>query len=160
LSRAPTSIAREQAERHQFLDSPPPSYPAARTVFREAEPEAVEAEEAVGATEPPRHGEAGIALAPASPTLPDEPPGLHPEPDHDGWRDETPPANVIVLVTDDPDSNPEGIRARWYRRRQFIAGRWVTSESWVHVLNTSPIYPKPQFWKPDPERTRLTVLAS
>jgi hypothetical protein len=170
MSRAPTSLAREQAERHQFLDTPPPpSYPPARTVFREAEPEPVEVEEAVGATEPQRQGGVGTDLAPASPIL-DDPPAASPppalveskpelEPNPNGWHDEPAPANIIVLVTDDP-TNPDGVRGRWYRRRQFTGGRWVVTESWVHAISTSPIWPQPRFWKPDPERVQLRVLAS
>lgn len=159
MSRAPTSIAREQAER-QF--HPPLSYPQARTVFREAQSQPVEEHEAMVADEPLRQGEgakdpaaASPASSPAEPAAPAED-----KPDIGDWRDGPPPANVIVLVTHDPDKNPQGQHARWYRRRQFVMGRWVITESWVNVLNTSPVAPQPRLWKPDPDRLKLHVLAS
>ena len=56
--------------------------------------------------------------------------------------------NTVVL-TDDYDV--PGVRAMWYVRRAFVAGRWDRITGWVDVGSRIPIRFEPIGWRYDPE---------
>lgn len=66
-----------------------------------------------------------------------------------------PPLRQIVLVTCEPHSDSEGIPARWYERRSFIAGRWLRKASWVDPATLVTLNPQPTHWRQDPARLLL-----
>lgn len=63
----------------------------------------------------------------------------------------------IVFVTADPEADDDGVVARFYSRRQHIAGRWQPASSWVDPTSLVPLDPQPTHWRPDPARELLEV---
>lgn len=63
---------------------------------------------------------------------------------------DTPPAQTIVLVTHDPGDEGSDVPARWYRRRQYVGGRWQLREIWVDPITMLPLDPQPTHWRHNP----------
>jgi hypothetical protein len=67
------------------------------------------------------------------------------------------PHQQLVFVTADPEADEEGTLARFYSRRQYIAGRWQPASSWVDPASLVSLDPQPTHWRPDPAREMLEV---
>jgi hypothetical protein len=82
-----------------------------------------------------------------------------PEPAPCAWflTGESFPGQQIVLTTTDPQHDAAGVPARWYERRQFVAGRWQRASSWVDPQTLIPLQPQPTHWRPDPARMLLEI---
>lgn len=70
------------------------------------------------------------------------------------------PREIVLLTTADPLSNGDGIPARWYVRRHYVAGRWRVVASWVDPATLVSLDPQPTHWRVDPNRTLLLVPAA
>jgi hypothetical protein len=70
------------------------------------------------------------------------------------------PREIVLLTTADPLSNGDGIPARWYVRRQYVAGRWRVVASWVDPATLVSLDPQPTHWRVDPARGLLLVPAA